>query len=321
MSVTVDEGLSPSPISPTSPPPFLWRDGQIDAWSDAQVHINAVGHASVSAVFEGIRAYRGDNGGLLVFRLREHMERLLQSARLCRLDVAFKADALEEAVCSLLRRNAFEGDVYIRPWIFPAGIIREQIAPAGLPATVVIDSWTVGSRLATLAPCSACVSSWHRAGSNAFPSMVKAFSNYHNSRLASLEAWHNGYDWPILLNDRGLVSEGPGACLGLIRNGTLITPDLSSGILDSITRKTVLHLARQDLGLEVVERAVDRAELSLADEVFFMGTGWEILPISRIDGLSVGKEAIGPITRDIAALYHACVRGRTLHTDAWCRRV
>lgn len=307
-----------SPICSQPSPPYIWYNGSRADWGDARVHVNAVGHASVSSVFEGIRAYVGDDGQLRIFRLADHLKRLFDSARISRLTVTYDEQAITDAICSLVSDNDFASEVYIRPWLFPSGIIREQIAPAWIPTDLVIDSWGVDSKLREMMGCKTCVSSWTRNGSNASPPMVKAFSNYHNSRFAALEAWNRGYDWPIFLNQQHYVSEGPGACIALIRNGRLITPDLASGILESITRDTILRTVQEHLNLEVVERSVERTELYLAEEVFFMGTGWEILPILSIDDLPVGDGFVGPLTHSIAAHYDDIVRGRTHHSRSWC---
>jgi branched-chain amino acid aminotransferase len=157
--------------------------------------------------------------------------------------------------------------------------------------------------------CRVCISSWTRIGDNILPPRVKAFSNYHNSRLATMEAKANGYDWPILLNDHHKLTEGPGACVALVRHGTVITPDLSSGVLESLTRDTLLKLLPEVLNIPVVEREVDRTELYVADEAFYMGTGWELLPVLEVDGLPVGNGRMGPVAISIDRMYHDLVRG------------
>ena len=164
------------------------------------------------------------------------------------------------------------------------------------------------------------MSSWQRINDAAMPPRVKAFSNYHNGRLAMMEARENGHDWPILLNERHKVSEGPGACIALVRDGTVVTPSLTSGVLESITRDTVLRLLDES-GTPVVEREVDRSELYLADELYFMGTGWEILPITSVDGLPVGGGRPGPVTQRLAAEYARLVRGRSGRHDDWLTEV
>ncbi|WP_033401141.1 branched-chain amino acid transaminase [Actinokineospora enzanensis] len=298
-------------------PEWLWRSGKLVPWQDALVHVNAVGHASVAAVFEGIKAYLSHDGEtLLLFRLDEHLKRLYDSARIARLTLPHDQGELREAVLEVLRVNNYRQDVYLRPWAFPAGIIQEQMVPAGVECEVVVDSWQFTSGLGTERGCRAAVSSWARISEAAMPPRVKAFSNYHNGRLAMIEARENGHDWPILLNDRGKVSEGPGACLALVRDGVVATPSLTSGILDSLTRDTSIRLLTE-LGYPVQEREVDRSELYLADEIFFMGTGWEILPVTTVDGLRVGDGTAGPITRQLDAAYESVVRGRSSEHPEW----
>ena len=308
--------------SPTADhPEWIWRGGTLVPWEQARIHVNAVGHASTAAIFEGIKAYRAADGErLLLFRLDEHLRRLYDSARICRLVLPHTPAELRSAVLDLLRVNGYTEDAYVRPWAFPAGLIREQMVPAGTVCEVVVDSWPFRSRLDPSRGCRAGVSSWQRVGDAAMPPRVKAFSNYHNGRLAMMEARENGHDWPILLNERHKVSEGPGACVALVRNGTVVTPSLTSGVLESITRDTVLTLL-VEMGVPVVEREVDRSELYLADELFFLGTAWEILPIAHVDGLPVGDGGPGPVTGRLAEAYADVVRGRSARHTGWLTEV
>ncbi|MGW2254624.1 branched-chain amino acid transaminase [Kitasatospora sp. NPDC001660] len=304
-----------------SHPQWLWRSGGLVPWEQATVHVNAVGHASVAAVFEGIKAYRSQDGNrLLVFRLAEHIRRLYDSARLVRLDIPHRPEELHDAVIEVLRANDYRDDVYLRPWAFPAGVIQEQMVPAGVTCEVVVDSWTFRSGLGTERGCRAAVSSWTRINESSMPPRAKAFSNYHNGRLAMIEARENGHDWPILLNERHKVSEGPGACIALVREGVVVTPSRTSGILESLTRATSLELLAE-LGHPIEEREVDRTELLLAEEVFFMGTGWEILPVTRVDGLQVGNGTAGPVTRKLDAAYESVVRGNSAAHADWLTEV
>lgn len=300
---------------------WIWRNGALTPWKEATVHVSAVGHSSVAAVFEGIKAYRSADGErLLVFRLDEHLDRLLDSARLCRVTIPYTRDELRDAVLETLRANAYEDDVYIRPWAFPKGLIREQMVPADVECDVVVDTWPFTSHLFTDRACRAAVSSWLRVGDAQMPPRAKAFSNYHNGRLAVLEAKANGHDWPILLNSRHQVSEGPGACVALVRHGTVVTPALTSGVLESITRSTALTLLRET-GLPVEEREVDRSELHLADEIFYLGTAWEILPVGHIDGLRVGDGGTGPVAHMLERAYGDHVRGVGGRHPEWLTEV
>jgi branched-chain amino acid aminotransferase len=289
---------------------FIWRNGEIIPWKEALVHVRAVGHASVSSVFEGIKAYwNAEENQLFVFRLPEHMQRLLDSIRIVRLANRLSIQDLIKGTIAILRANQTKQDTYIRPWCFIAGIVYEQIAPADSPTEMVIDTWPFQSAMLSERGCRVCISSWTRISDNVLPPRVKAFANYHNSRLAAMEAVSNGYDWPLILNERQKVTEGPGACLALVRNGTVITPNIASGLMESITRDTAIRLLSEKLKVEVIEREVDRTELYVADELFFIGTGWEVLPILEIDRLPVNGGRMGPVTKALDRAYHDVVRG------------
>lgn len=302
-------------------PEWIWRNGERQRWADALIHVNAVGHASTAAIFEGMKAYRAADGrGLLVFRLHEHLRRLYDSARICRLELPYDQQTIGGAVVDLLRANGYRGDAYVRPWAFPAGVIREQMVPAGSQCEMVVDTWPFRTGLDSGRGSRAAVSSWARISDASMPPRVKAFSNYHNGRLALMEARENGHDWPIMLNERRQVSEGPGACIALARGGVIVTPSLTSGVLESITRDTVLTLL-DELGIPIEERDVDRSELYLADELFFMGTAWEILPITSIDGMRVGDGSPGPTTRLLVEQYQRVVRGSSDRHGGWLTEI
>jgi branched-chain amino acid aminotransferase len=300
---------------------WIWRNGEILPWERATVHVNAVGHASVAAIFEGIKAYLAADGRrLLLFRLDDHLRRLYASARICRLRLPFGHHELRPAVLALLTANGCDRDTYVRPWAFPAGIVREPMVPADATCEMAIDCWPFTSELLRPRGCRAMVSSWVRIADASTPPRVKAFSNYHNGRLAVIEARANGHDWPVLLNQQGKVSEGAGSCVGLVRGGTLITPSFTSDVLESVTRATALELAHR-AGVPADVREVDRSELYLADELFFMGTGWEILPITEIDGLTVGNGKIGPVTEFLESRYSDLIRGNLSEYSEWLTEV
>lgn len=302
-------------------PQWIWRSGRLEPWEQATIHVNAVGHASVAAIFEGIKAYRSADGSrLLVFRLDDHLRRLLDSARICRLRLPFTVADLRSAAIGLLQANSYADDTYLRPWAFPQGVIMEAMVPQDADCEVIVDSWPFRSNLREPRGCRAAVSSWRRISESAMPPRAKAFANYHNGRLAMMEARTNGHDWPIMLNDRGKVCEGPGACVALVRDGVVITPALTSGLLDSITRASALTLLRE-AGLAVEEREVDRSELYLADELFFLGTAWEILPVTTIDGLLVGDGAMGAVVRRLEQDYSDVVRGVSGRHGDWLTEV
>lgn len=301
-------------------PRFLWLNGRFVPWSSATVHVSSIGHASVSSVFEGIKAYwSADDDELFVFRLGEHIERFMDSIRMVRLSNRFSAQQIVDGILELLRANETRADVYIRPWVYASSLVREMMVPAGTESDLVIDTWWFASKMLTERGCRAIVTSWTRIDEGSTPPHIKAFSNYHNGRLGVMEARQRGADWPIFLNRHAKVTEGPASCIAMIRREQLITPPLSSGIVDSITRRTVLELAPEVLEMPVVERDIDRTELCLADELFFLGTAWEILPILEVDGLEIGDGKMGRCTKAIDRAYHRAVHGRW--DEEWCTEV
>jgi len=298
---------------------FLWRNGEFVPWGDAMIHVNAVGHASVAAIFEGIKAYWSDEDEeLYVFRLTEHLERFLASIKMVRYGLEYTLEDLHDAVLALLRKNEYRQDAYIRPYIFQAGIVRELLQPQpGKPTEVIIDCWPFTSYRDPDYAMDVCVSSWTRIADNVLPPRLKCFSNYHNGRLAAMEATVSGYDWPILLDAQGKVTEGPGACLAIVRDGAVITTPITGSILESITRDCIGTVVRDVLGREWVERTIDRTELYLADELFFLGTGWEIMPVKSVDRLTVGNGAVGDVTQEIRVAYAEIVRGIDKRHPEW----
>ena len=297
----------------------IWRNGELIPWKDALIHVNSVGHASVAGIFEGIKAYWNESEKqLYVFRLHEHMVRFMYSIKMVRYGFKYNLEDLKKAVLDLLRANEYKTNVYIRPYIFQKGIIRELLqAQPGKPTELVIDSWPFDSYSDMNQPLHVCVSSWTRISDNVLPPRLKCFSNYHNGRLAAMEATVNGYDWSVLLDGRGKVTEGPGACIALVRNGQVILPTVTNGILESITRDTIMHLLKDVLKMSFVEREVDRTELYIADELFFIGTGWEIMPVASVDRLEVGDGKTGPITKAIADTYKRVVTAQDSCFPEW----
>ncbi|MFO8033656.1 MAG: branched-chain-amino-acid transaminase [Candidatus Bipolaricaulota bacterium] len=298
---------------------YLWRNGEIVPWSEATVHVNAVGHASVAGIFEGIKAYwNPDEEQLYVFRMRDHYRRFLQSIKMTRFAFHYALEDLEVATQELLRANEYRRDVYIRPYVFQQGLVRELLqARPGKPVELVIDSWPFEAYRDPAKALDVCTSSWTRIADNVMPPRLKCFSNYHNGRLAAMEAVVSGYDWPVLLDAQGKVTEGPGACLALVRDGAVVTPPTTSSVLESVTRDTVAYIVRDVLGLPFVERHVDRTELYVAEEMFFMGTGWEIMPVASVDRLPVGEGAPGSVTASVRDVYAALVRGLEMRRPEW----
>lgn len=280
----------------------VWHDGEFIEWDDARVHIMSHVIHYGSSVFEGIRCYKNQNGSA-VFRLREHMQRLLNSAKIYRMDVDYALDEFCDAVTGLIRECELE-ECYIRPIIF-RGLDESNPAfgvnPFPNPLSSYIAVWKWGKYLGEEAlenGIDVCVSSWERFNSNALPAMAKAGANYMNSQLIKMEAILGGYSEGIALDDRGYVSEGSGENLFLVNNGKLITPPLGASILPGITRDSVIQIAKE-LGIEVVETIVQRSALYLADELFFSGTAAEITPIRSVDKITVGAGKRGPVTEQL----------------------
>jgi branched-chain amino acid aminotransferase len=301
-----------------SHPAYLWWNGERRRWDDATVHVTELGWSTVGAVFEGIRAYwNEDEQELYVFRLREHLERLARSMKLVRLPLKFSVDELTEVVVDLLRVNETRTDSYIFPLGFTADSYNHRYDLPEQASSLLIHTKPMPSHLGTGLAFRAKVSSWRRISEDVMPPRVKNLSNYRNGQLARMEALQDGYDTALLLNQQGKVSEAPGACVALVRDGRLITPDLQSSVLESITRDALLVLAREELGLPVEERAVDRTELYLADEVFVCGTAAEITPITSVDRYPVGSGEIGPVTKELERVFGNALRGTGGGFAAW----
>lgn len=280
-------------------PKYLWHNGDLVKWEDATIHLTDLAWGAVGAVFEGIRAYATEDGsGLNVFRLPEHMRRLQESSRMVRLPLQWGEDELIGFASDLLKFNEVQEDTYIFPLVYSGGDASKRSDPASLEAAMYITTSPRPTHLCTGNTVRAKVSSWTRISDNVLPPRIKNISNYRNGHLALHEVKLDGYDAAILLNPQGKVSEAPGACIMMVKNGKLITPDTASGILESITRDAIMIMAR-DMGLEVIERQVDRTELYTADELFLCGTAFEITVINEVDRYTVGNGEIGPITARI----------------------
>ncbi|MEX2182157.1 MAG: branched-chain amino acid transaminase [Gemmatimonadaceae bacterium] len=294
----------------------IWRNGALIPWDDATLHVMSHVVHYGSSIFEGIRCYKGPSGGA-VFRLREHMRRFVDSARVYRMPLAFTADQLCEAVVETIGANGLE-QCYIRPLAVRAG--QEMgVLPSNAPVEVFVICWKWGAYLGPDAleqGVDVTVSSWRRAAPGTIPAMAKAGGNYLSSQLSKMEARVDGYVEGIMLDVHGHLSEGSGENLFLVRDGILYTAPLSASILQGITRASVVAIA-EDLGYEVREALMPREMLTLADEVFFSGTAAEITPIRSVDRTPVGDGRRGPITRAIQERYLAIATGRATDSRGW----
>jgi len=282
--------------------PKVWKDGELIDWNDARIHVMSHVVNYGSSVFEGIRCYNTTKGSA-VFRLTEHMQRLINSAKIYRMDFGYDRQVLCDATVELIRESGLN-ECYIRPIVI-RGLDEDKPAfgvnPFPNPINVYIATWQWGKYLgeeAIEAGIDVCVSSWTRITSNSLPSMDKPGANYMNSQLIKMEALLGGYSEGIALDDRGMVSEGSGENIFLVNNGKLYTPPLGASVLPGITRDSVIQIARE-MGIEIVETSVQRSALYLADEVFLTGTAAEITPIRSIDKITVGSGRRGELTAAI----------------------
>lgn len=295
----------------------MWLNGAIVPWENAVVNASALGWSTIAAVFEGIKAYWDpDAEQLNVWQLAEHYRRFGQSMKVERMNSPWSPEELARASLELIRANGYRADTYIHPLAY-FGEETFYGPQLDTPTHVRIIAQPTQSRLGSGRMVTAGVSSWTRLSDNQLSPRVKCLSNYQNSRMAAVEARLNGFDQPILLNVQGKVAEGGSSCLFIVRGGVAITPSLTSGILESITRDTILRLCRESLDIPVQEREVERTELYLADEVFFCGTGAEVMPVSAVDHYPVGNGQIGPVTARIEDLFLRVVRGREPKYRQW----
>lgn len=297
-------------------PAYIYFGGEIVPYGDAKIHVNSPAAKYGIGVFEGIRGYWNETDEeLYVFRLRDHARRLKQSMKILRLEDNVSLEALENAVLDLIRANEFRCTIQMRMVAMLAGDGADRADTGPTTITAYGGPRPLHGFLET--GLTGGTSSWIRTPDNALPVRVKCNANYVNGRLAELEAKAKGYDRAILLNSRGKVSEGPGATLFIIRNGQPITPGVTSDLLESITRDSLMRLLRERLSLETAQRDVDRTEIYTADEAFICGTLAEVTPIVSLDGLPIGDGTVGPVTRALQRHYLDVAHGRDPAHAEW----
>lgn len=293
----------------------IWMDGEFVALKDAKINVlSHVVHYGTS-VFEGIRCYETENGPA-VFRLEEHMQRLIDSAKIYKMDIPYTRDELVEAVLETIRVNNLKS-CYIRPITY-RGFGELGVNPLGSPIETTIAAWEWGSYLGEEEMergANIGISTWRKPAPDTLPVMAKAGANYMNSQLANLEAGEHGYDEAILLDYQGNVAEGSGENIFIVENGKIVTPNLAS-VLRGITRDTIITLAK-DLGYEVSEEIIARERLYLADEVFFTGSAAEVTPIRAIDNRQIGEGKRGPITKELQDAFFELVEGKSENDHGW----
>jgi branched-chain amino acid aminotransferase len=293
----------------------IWHNGTLIPWDDARIHVMSHVIHYGSSVFEGVRCY-APPAGPAIFRAQEHAQRLLDSAKVYRIDVDFTRDEIVKAMCDVVANNGI-WPCYLRPVVL-RGYGEAGVNPFNSPTEVYVVNYPWGKYLGADAEtgCDVCVSSWTRLAPNTLPAMAKAGANYMNSQLIKMEAIVNGYAEGIALDTSGYVSEGSGENVFIVRNGVLQTAPLGSSVLPGITRDSVLQLAR-DLGIPILEQMIPREMLYIAEEAFFSGTAAEVTPIRSVDKISVGKGVTGPVTKAIQKEFYAIVKGETSDRHQW----
>ncbi len=294
----------------------IWFNGRLIRWEDAKIHVlSHVVHYG-SSVFEGIRCYDTQKGSA-VFRLREHMQRLFDSAKIYRMEIPYSLAELSAAVLETIRANRLRA-CYIRPIVF-RGYGALGVLPFECPVDAVIAVWEWGQYLGPEAlqrGVSVCTASWSRVAPNTVPFLAKAGGNYLNSQLVKMEARINGYDEGIVLTPEGLVSEGSGENIFVVKGGVVYTPASSHSILPGITRHAAITLARE-LGLRVESRAIPRELLYIADEIFLTGTAAEITPVTQVDKIAIGDGTRGPITAQVQQAFFRVISAETEDRHGW----
>lgn len=299
---------------------IVYKDGEFLPEQDTRIPLLTHGLQYGTGVFEGIRAYRqNESGKIHIFRAREHFERMVRNVKFLKIQLDHGPDQLVEIATELVRRNRHDSDVYIRPVAFKSSTkVGVSLPPEHSFAMMSVP---MGDYLDTRKGLHCGVSSWRRLSDNAIPCRAKICGAYVNSALAAQEARDRGYDEAIFLNEAGSVAEGSAMNLFIVREGRLVTPDVSQGILEGITRDSVITLADEVLDLKTETRCVDRAELYVADEIFLCGTAAQIAPVTRIDGRDVGEGRPGNLTLELQELYDRVVRGKMPAYRRWLHAV
>lgn len=293
----------------------IWLNGELVPEREAKLHILSCAVKYGATVFEGICAYRNPaTGELNIFRLKEHLDRLQNSMRVMRFEHDFSNEKLTDIVLQVQRKNDLKVDNHIRlsAYLMSEGYM-DGVKPIGVGCLAVHRHEKTLEQKAVKAQ----VSSWRRIDDTTMPPRLKCAANYHNGRLAQLQARADGYNEAILLTQQGKVCEGPGACVFVVRNQRVATPTITGGILESVTRATMIDIFEKHLGMPVEQRDIDRTELYAADEMFFCGSGYEVTPIVNVDGLEVGGGKVGPVSRKMWESYEALVRGQLVLDPAW----
>ena len=294
---------------------YLFFNGDIVPYEKAVIHIFTPAYRYGAMVFEGIRGYWNEEmKDMYLFRVAEHCLRLNQSLKMMRMDIEIKEEEMVNNLVDLVKKNDIHQTVH---FIYSAYVDGDGPMSSRGPIGTAITVRKTGRTYDIENGIRCSVSNWRRNADDACPMRIKAAANYQNSRLALLQAKQDGYDSTIFLNHHGKLSEGPGACLFIVREGRLITPPVTSDILEGVTRDTVIRLYKEIFHHHAIERPIDRSELYIAEEIFFCGSGAEIVPIVNVDGFTIQNERPGEITKQLTQIYHAAVTGETRDYAAW----
>lgn len=299
-----------------TPTEKIWHNGRLIAWDDAKIHVLSHVVSYGSSVFEGVRCYETQRGPA-IFRLKEHMRRMVDSAKIYRMPLPYSLEELSAACVDLVQANKLKS-CYLRP-IALRGYGGIGVLPNNNPTEVFLACWEWGKYLgeeALAEGVDVCISSWTRIAPNTLPALAKAGANYMNSQLIRMEAAVNGYAEGIALDSNGFLSEGSGENLFIVRDGKVHTPPLATSVLPGITRDSVITLARE-LDIPVVETVIPREMLYIADEVFFTGTAAEVTPIRSVDRITIGPGRRGPITERLQRAFFEIVEGKVDDRFGW----
>jgi branched-chain amino acid aminotransferase len=302
-------------------PKYAFFKGQIVPIEEAQISIMTHAFNYGTGCFEGIRAYWNEQEGqLFVFRLQEHFERMRRSARILRIDLAYEPEELSEITVELLRQESYREDTYIRPLAYKADEIV-GVRLHNLTDEFVMFATPFGRYIENEEGAHVCISSWRRVDDNAVPARAKITGAYINSALSKTDAVLSGYDEALVLTERGHISEGSAENFFMVRDGSLVTPPITSNILEGITRETIMTLAREEMGLRTIERTIDRSEIYVCEEAFLTGTGVQVAAITRVEHRPIGSGSIGPVVSRLRELYFDVVRGKNPAYRQWCTPV
>jgi branched-chain amino acid aminotransferase len=310
----------PNTMHTLTPTPFIWRDGEFIRWEDANIHVLSHSMQFGSSAFEGIRCYSTPRGPA-IFRLEAHLQRLVTSCRIYRMELAYSVDELLVACCELIDRNELDS-CYLRPMVL-RGYGAASMIPFASPVHVYLPCWPWGAYLGEGAlenGVDACVSSWQRVAPNTIPAIAKIAGNYLSGQLIKMEALANGFQEAIALGTDGTLSEGSGQNVFVVSGKTLYTPHINGTLLAGITRDSILRIAG-DLGIPVREQPIPREMLYGADEIFLTGTASEVTPVRSVDKITIGRGRRGAITEQVQRRFLDVVNGRVDDTHGWLTHV